>query len=121
MITAEVGQPALALALVTQDSVAATVADASTKASIALRIPTAHARRINVLLSSTAAVTAYLRIGAAQQRLLLDSAGTACGAGSTVGLHWGAAAGEPIGDTAELVISNASGSIATVVAAISAV
>lgn len=121
MITPEVGQPSLALPLVTQDSISASVADASTKASISLRIPTSHARRVNVILSSTTAITAYLRIGAAQQRLLLDSAGTACSAGSTVGLHWGGGTGEPIGDTAEIVISNASGAAATVVAAISAV
>lgn len=121
MITPEVGQPALAMGLVTQDSVSASVPNASSKAAIGLRIPTSHARRVNVIVTSTAAITAYLRVGMAQQRLLLDSSGTACGAGATVGWHWGSSSGEPIGDTAEIIISNASGASATVTAAISAV
>ena len=91
---------------------ATTVVTGTTKGTISLRIPCAHATRVDVLIKSDQTVTAVRRYYGASGSVEVDDAGETVTGGTPKRL-------DPIDDLSigqevELLITNASGSTATV-------
>lgn len=99
--------------------VAGTIVTASTLASftIPLRIATGHARAIYFGVASDQAITVTLRHTGAGRRIVVDNTATAIVAGT----HQAIAYTGAILTECELVVTNASGSTATISASIHAV
>lgn len=100
-----------------------TIADASTKVSFSapLRVATKHAGTLTCLLVSDQIVTVYLRRYGASRIVTLDDTGTVLAANTPIaivlaGTTAGNGAGVGLGDEAELIVSNASGALATITA-----
>lgn len=86
------------------------VVDGATQA-VALAVPTGHARELTIGITSTRALTVFVRRWFASRTIAVDSAGTAIAANTPA-----VVTATNLGDEAALLITNASGVDATVIA-----